>query len=66
MTLVRYQSDHHPLLLSVDFFNVKHASPFKCFKIWTAHEDCRKLVLDNCLKGVRGHGMARLQANYFW
>lgn len=60
--LVRHQSDHNPLLLSIIFSTVKHASPFKFFKVWTSHDDCRQLVIDNWSKGVRGQGMSRFQA----
>jgi hypothetical protein len=60
--LVRHQSDHHPLLLSLIYSTVQHASPFKFFKVWTSHEDCRKLVTEAWSKGVRGQGMMRLQA----
>ena len=60
--LVRHQSDHNPLLLSLIFSTVKHATPFKFFKVWTSHGDCRQLVLDNWAKCVRGQGMSRLQA----
>ena len=60
--LVRHQSDHNPLLLSLFFFSVRHATPFKFFKVWSSHSDCRKLVLDCWSKHVRGHGMIRFQA----
>jgi len=50
--LLRHQSDHNPLLLSVIFYSVKHATPFKKFKVWTSHGDCRQLVLDSWSKGV--------------
>jgi len=59
--LVRHQSDHHPLLLSLDVNVVRHAVPFKNFKAWTEHEDCRSLVSNNWVCQVRGSGMARLQ-----
>ena len=60
--LVRHQSDHNPLLLSLIFSTVKHATPFKFFKVWTSHDDCHQLVLDNWAKCVRSQGMSRLQA----
>ena len=60
--LVRHQSDHNPLLLSLIFSTVKHATPSKFFKVWTSHDDCRQLVLDNWAKCVWGQGMSRLQA----
>ena len=59
---MRHQFDHCLLLLSVIFSSVKHATPFKKFKMWTSHGDCRKLVLDTWSKGVRGQGMTRFQA----
>jgi hypothetical protein len=61
-TLVRHQSDHNPLLLSVIFSAVKHVTPFKFFKMWTSLVDCHKLVLDTWSQGVRGQGMMRFQA----
>ncbi|XP_039686942.1 uncharacterized protein [Medicago truncatula] len=42
--LVRHQSNHNPILLSLIFSSAQHASPFKFFKVWTSHVDCRKLV----------------------
>ncbi|RHN76470.1 putative endonuclease/exonuclease/phosphatase [Medicago truncatula] len=60
-TLIRHQSDHHPLLLSADVASVKYAIPFKFYKAWSSHVDCRKLVLENWAKNVRGVGMVRLQ-----
>ncbi|XP_039682998.1 uncharacterized protein [Medicago truncatula] len=60
--LVRHQSDHHPLLLSLVFSSVQHANPFKFFKGWTSHVDCRNLVTEVWSKEVRGRGMLRLQA----
>jgi len=60
-TLIRHHSDHHPLLLSVDSSDVNIVVPFKFFKTWTSHEDCRQLVSENWLKHVRGFGMERLQ-----
>jgi len=59
--LMRHQSDHNPLLLSVIFSSLKHATPFKFFKMWTSHVDCHKLVLDTWSIGVRGKGMTRFQ-----
>ena len=41
---------------------MKHATPFKFYKMWTSHIDCHKLVLDNWSKGVKGHNMAKVQA----
>jgi len=60
--LVRHQSDHHPLLMSMEFSTTQRSGTFKFFKTWTAHEDCRRLVVENWTKNTRGHGMARLQA----
>ncbi|XP_024630290.2 uncharacterized protein [Medicago truncatula] len=60
--LVRHQSVHHPILLSLIFSSVQHASPFKFFKVWTSHVDCRKLVTEVWSKEVRGRGMLKLQA----
>jgi len=59
--LTRHQSDHHPLLLSLDVNMVKHVVPFKFFKAWTKHEDCRNMVNNNWVRKVRGSGMVRLQ-----
>jgi len=59
--LVRHQFDHHPLLLSIDVNVVKHAVPFKFFKAWSEHEDCRRLVSHSWSRNVRGSGMVRLQ-----
>jgi len=59
--LARHQSDHHPLLMSMDSCNVRRLGSFKFFKTWTAHEDCRQIIVDNWSKNTRGHGMARLQ-----
>jgi hypothetical protein len=59
--LVRHQSDHHPLLLSLDVNVVRPAVPFKFFKVWMEHEDCRSLVSNNWGRQVRGSGMVRLQ-----
>jgi hypothetical protein len=64
-TLVRHQSDHHPLLLTADVATVRHAIPFKFYKSWTSHEDCRQLVLDTWAKNVRGVGMVRLQSKLY-
>jgi hypothetical protein len=50
--LVRHQSDHNPLLVLAVFSVVKHATPFKFFKMWEAHDDCRNLVLESWSKGV--------------
>ena len=61
---MRHQSDHNPLFLALIFSTVKHATPFKFFKVWTSHEDCRQLVIDNWSKSVRGQGMSRLQAKF--
>ncbi|XP_039690616.1 uncharacterized protein [Medicago truncatula] len=61
--LVRHQSDHHPILLSLIYSTVMHASPFKFFKAWISHDGCRQLVSDTWSKGVHGQGMARLQSN---
>ena len=58
--LVKHQSDHHPLLLSVDFSGVNRGSSFKNFKTWTSHEDCRRLVTETWAKKFRGHDMTRL------
>jgi hypothetical protein len=60
-SLVRHQSDQHPLLLSLDADVVKHAVPFKFFKTWNDHEDYRRLVRENWSRNVRGSGMVRLQ-----
>jgi len=60
--LVRHQSDHHPLLMSMDFCTSKRSGTFKFFKTWTDHEDCRRIVAENWSKNTRGQGMARLQA----
>jgi len=60
-SLVRHHSDHHPLLISVEGLNVRNAVPFKFFKTWTSHEDCRRLVLEVWSKRVCGSGMVRLQ-----
>ncbi|XP_024626586.1 uncharacterized protein [Medicago truncatula] len=59
-SLVRHHSDHHPLLISVDGHGVRNAAPFKFFKTWTTHEDCRRLVLECWSKHVRGSGMVRI------
>jgi len=59
--LVRHQSDHHPLLSPLDVNVVRHVVPFKKFKAWTEHEECRSLVSNNWVRRVRGSGMARLQ-----
>jgi len=59
--LVRHQSDHNPLLLSVIFSDIKHATPFKFFKVWSSHGDCRQLVLDSWSKRVRFQGLGRFQ-----
>lgn len=60
--LVGHESDHHPLLLSLVFSSVQHASPCKFFKVWTSHVECRNLVTEVWSKEVRGRGMLRLQA----
>ncbi|XP_024630075.1 uncharacterized protein [Medicago truncatula] len=60
--LVRHQSDHHPLLMSMDFCTSQRSGNFKFFKTWTEHEDCRRIVAENWSKHTRGHGMTRLQA----
>jgi len=62
LALVRHKSDHNLILLSLVFSTVKHTTPFKFFKVWSSHDDCRKLVMDTWSKGVRGQGMMRLQA----
>ena len=59
---VRHQSDHNPLLLSVIFSDVRHATLVKFFKVWSSHGECRQLVLDSWSKGVRGQGMIQFQA----
>lgn len=61
-TLVQHQSDHHPLLLSANNPLVRQAVPFKFFKIWTSHADCRNLVVETWAKNVRGQGMVRWQS----
>jgi len=43
--LFRHQSDHLPLLLFVVASPVRHAMPFKFFKLWTTHEDFHRLVI---------------------
>lgn len=53
--LVRHQSDDNPVLVSVVFSSLKHASPFKFFKVWSSHSGCRELVLNIWNQGVRGH-----------
>jgi hypothetical protein len=58
--LIRHQSDHNPILLSLIYSTVKHASPFKFFKAWTSHDGCRQLVFDTWSKSVRGQCMVRL------
>ena len=40
---------------------VKHVVPFKFFKAWAEHKDCRRLVNQNWLLNVRGTGMVRFQ-----
>lgn len=60
-SLIRHHSHHHPLLLSIDAMGTKIAIPFKFFKTWTSHVDCRRLVVDTLSKNVRGFGMLRLQ-----
>jgi hypothetical protein len=58
---VRIHSDHNPLLLQMDCNLHKKRSSFKFFKVWTTHEDCRRLVLETWNKAVVGNGMHRLQ-----
>jgi exonuclease III len=45
-SLFKHTSDHHPLLISQDISSVKHAMPFRFFKVWTSHDDCTWLVQD--------------------
>lgn len=59
--IVRHQLDHHPLLLSLDYSDVHHTTPFKIFKSWSTHDDRRKLVSDSWVKNVCGTGMLRLE-----
>jgi len=59
--LVLHQSNHHPFLLSLNVNVVKHVVPFKNFKTWTEHEDCRRLVSYNWSRNVIGSGMVHLQ-----
>lgn len=54
-------SDHHPLLVSLEFSLVIRRSSFKFFKAWTTHDDCRCLVVEIWQKEVVGSGMHRLQ-----
>lgn len=53
-SLVRHHSDHHPILLSVDKANNGQAVPFKFFKTWVTHDDCRRLVLETWSKKCSG------------
>ena len=60
-TLMRTQSDHHPLLVCMTLNLTPRTTSFKFFKTWTQHEDCRPLVLATWKKKVIGSGMHRLQ-----
>jgi len=53
--------DHNPLLLQMDVNTHMKRNSFKKFKVWTTHEDCRRLVLETWNKDVVGNGMRRLQ-----
>ena len=58
---MRHQSDHHPLFVFQEFSSVTHATPFKFFKSWTTHDDCKRLVKEIWIKPVVGTRMACLQ-----
>ena len=60
-TLMRTQSDHHPLLVCMTLNLTPRTTSFKFFKTWTQHEDCRPLVLATWKKEVIGAGMHCLQ-----
>jgi hypothetical protein len=59
--LLRSHSDHHPLLLHLDFSLIRRTTSFKFFKTWTMHEECRPLLLKIWKKEVVGSGMHKLQ-----
>jgi len=56
----RIHSDHNPLLLKMDTSTHGKRTSFKFFKVWTTHEDCRRLVLETWNKNCVGTGMHRL------
>ncbi|XP_024632876.1 uncharacterized protein [Medicago truncatula] len=60
--LVRTQSDHHPLLVTMDTSGVRRTTSFKFFKTWVPHDECRPLIISSWQKHVVGSGMHRLQS----
>ena len=62
---VRIHYDHNPLLLKMDTSTHGKRTSFKFFKVWTTHEDCRRLVLETWNKNCVGTGMHRLQLKLF-
>ena len=58
---VRIYSDHNPLLLQMEVNLHKKCNSSKFFKVWTTHEDCRRLVLETWNKEVVGNGIRRVQ-----
>jgi len=58
---MKTQSDHHPLLVCLNLSSVRRSSPFKFFKTWTSHDECRPLVMEIWNKNIVGTSMHRLQ-----
>jgi hypothetical protein len=43
-TLIRYESDHYPILLDFNFSNTTFVSQFKFLKMWSLHDNCKELI----------------------
>src|SRR4051812_24779177 len=53
-TLPKTNSDHYPILLTINFDQVVFRSQFKFHKMWTAHADCDRVVTESWK--VKFHG----------
>jgi hypothetical protein len=53
-TLSKSHSDHHPILLNLQTEVNSFPSSFKFQKMWTTHEDCKRVIHDHWAKEVVG------------
>jgi len=53
-TLIKHNSDHFPLLLDLQFNDIRTPQQFKFLKMWTLHDDCKNIVADTWREPIVG------------
>ncbi|CAJ2662070.1 unnamed protein product [Trifolium pratense] len=53
-SLVKNNSDHHPLLFEFNTHDIRYKASFKFMKMWSLHEGCHEVIADSWKETVIG------------